>query len=78
MKYAIINTMDSYDTTAGKVLSTHRSLAAAEAEDWKIHCAVKRWNGDSSYLPTIIAEVDASVVRGQHIHESLIIDTLGY
>lgn len=74
-KYAIINTMEKYDTTAGKVLSTHRSLAAAEAEDRKIQRAVKRWNGDSSYLPTVIAEVDASVVRGQYIHESLIMDS---
>lgn len=74
MKYAIINTMDSFDTIVGTVLSTHRTIEAAEREDADIQRQVKKWNGYNSYLPTIIREVDRKVKKGLRIHGSLIIN----
>lgn len=73
MKIAVINTMDRFDTIAGTVLSVHRSIEAAEKADAMIQRDVKRYNGRSSYLPTIIREVEPSVKKGDRIHESLII-----
>ena len=74
MKIAIINTMDKFDTIAGTVLSTHRTREAAEREDASIQRLVRRHNGQNSYLPTIICEVDPKAKKGMRIHESLIID----
>ena len=72
MKYAVINTMTAYDTTVGTVLSTHRTIEAAEASDSQTQKAVRRYSS-TSYLPTIIREVSKSTRKGDRIHESDII-----
>jgi len=73
MKIAIINTMSAHDNHAGTVISTHRSRAAAERADAALQRAIKKHNGQNSYLPTVIAEVEAKAKKGMRIHDSLII-----
>jgi Cu/Ag efflux protein CusF len=72
MKIALINTMTRMDTYVGTVLSLHRSVEAAEKADSELQRAVKRANGQNSYLPTIIREVDPKAKTGL-LHESLVI-----
>ena len=45
-----------YDTFNGHTISRHRSIEAAVKADRKFQRAVKRANGDSSYIPTQIRE----------------------
>jgi hypothetical protein len=54
--YAVVNTMTSTDREYGSILSRHRTVEAATAADDKLQRAVRRSNGQTSYLPTIICE----------------------
>lgn len=51
---ALIDTMDRTDSCYGRILSRHRSVRAAQNADDKLQRAVRRRNGQTSYLPTII------------------------
>lgn len=62
-RFVIINTMDAVDVFRGKVISVHHSLEAAMENDSKIQRACKRANGDSSYMPTVICEIDSKRPR---------------
>lgn len=55
--YALINTMCATGDSAGMILSMHRTEEAAEAADAALQRAIKRRNGQSSYLPTVIVKV---------------------
>ena len=44
------------DTFNNKVLSIHRTAEAAENADGKLQSAVRRANGSSSYIPTVLVE----------------------
>jgi hypothetical protein len=46
------------DTFNNRVISRHRSIAAAAIADRKHQRAVKRHNGQASYIPTKIIDLD--------------------
>lgn len=69
-KFALINTFNSMPGHLGAVQSFHRSEEAAEKADKALQRAVKRANGQSSYLPTIVREIDAKAPRSNDLHES--------
>ncbi len=72
-KYAVINTMCQSSDTPGMVLSLHTTEQAAESADSKLQRAVKKSNGQNSYLPTIIREVAWNTRKGYHPANSEII-----
>ncbi len=55
--YALINTFDRQPNSIGTVLSLHRSEEAADAANRKYQCDIKRSNGRSCYLPTMVSKV---------------------
>ena len=64
------------DTFNGVTVSTHRSLESAVAADIKFGRAVKRANGQSSYIPTeILCDgerlSDDQIEQAWAIHESI-------
>lgn len=64
------------DTFNGVTISHHRSLEAAVAADIKFGRAVKRANGQSSYIPTeILCDgkrlTDDEIEQAWAIHESI-------
>ena len=63
-KYAIVNTMSDSSDCKGQVLSLHLTEHAAEVRDQSIQRRVKRANGLSSYLPTIVCEVPWGTRKG--------------
>lgn len=69
-KYALINTFNAMPGRLGGILSFHRTEEAAERADKVFQKAVKRANGNSSYLPTTIREVFANAPRSNDLHES--------
>lgn len=69
-KFALINTFNALPGRLGSVVSFHRTEAAAIAADVKLQKAVKRANGQSSYLPTIIVEVGAAAKKSTSLEES--------
>ena len=64
--FAVLNTFAavSCSSTLGRCESVHRTRAAAEAAETRLHRAVKRANGASSYLPTKIVEVRRTAKKG--------------
>ena len=69
-KFALINTFNAMPGHLGCVQSFHRTEQAAEKADKALQKAVKRANGQSSYLPTIIREVAGNAPRSNGLHES--------
>jgi hypothetical protein len=69
-KFALINTFNAMPGHLGAVQSFHRTEEAAEKADRALQKAIKRANGQSSYLPTIIREVGAKAPRSNDLHES--------
>ena len=69
-KYALINTFNAMPGRLGGILSFHRTEEAAEKADRACQKAVKRANGQNSYLPTIIREVDGNAPFSNDLHES--------
>lgn len=56
--YALINTMTQIPgDSLGTVLSLHRTAEAAERADAALQRAIKRANGETSYLPTCIVRL---------------------
>lgn len=68
--YALINTMSAVDVYVGRVLSMHRTAEAAETADTKLQRAVKRANGQNSYLPTVIRKINRKSFRGDMIERA--------
>lgn len=65
--YALINTMTQIPgDSIGTILSTHRTVEAAERADATLQRLTKRANGQTSYLPTTIVELTRKP-RGRHI-----------
>ena len=54
--FAVINTMDRSDRVIGRIVSRHRTVETATAADSKLQRAVRRRNGPTSYLPTIVCQ----------------------
>jgi hypothetical protein len=69
-KFAVINTFNAMPGRLGAIQSFHRTEEAAEKADKALQKAVKRANGQSSYLPTIIREVEGNAPRSNDLHES--------
>lgn len=58
MKYALINTMSAVPgDSIGAVVSTHRTIEAAEKADHKLQRMTRKANGSNSYLPTRIVKL---------------------
>lgn len=57
--YALVNTMSESSDTYGRIISRHRTIEAAESADSSLQRSIKRANGSSSYLPTVIVELPA-------------------
>lgn len=55
--YAVVNTMNRLDDSLETIESQHRTLAAAVDANKRLQAAVKRANGSTSYLPTVIVEL---------------------
>lgn len=56
--YALINTMTAVPgDSIGTVLSTHRTIEAAERADSKLQRLTRKANGSTSYLPTRVVEL---------------------
>jgi hypothetical protein len=69
-KFALVNTFSALPGHVGSVQSFHRTEAAAEKADKALQKAVKRANGKSSYLPTVIVEVDAAAKKCENLDNS--------
>jgi hypothetical protein len=74
--YVLINTLEGNADCLGQALSCHRSKAAAEEADGRVQRAVKRANGQASYLPTCVVWIrggtaGAWVYRSEVPHCSL-------
>jgi hypothetical protein len=69
-KFALINTFPALPDHLGQVISFHRTEEAAEKANASLQKAIKRANGNSSYLPTIIREVDSKAKKCQNLHTS--------
>jgi hypothetical protein len=68
--FTLVNTMTQVlGDSIGTVISQHRTLDAAEHANTILQRAVKRANGNSSYLPTRIVEAPA-MPRGRHVRNS--------
>ena len=59
--YALINRMDSTDPYVGRVLSRHRTIAAAERANATLQRATRRAHGSTCYVPTAIVELRADL-----------------
>lgn len=56
--YALINTMTQIPgDSIGTILSTHRTVEAAEKADEKINRLTRKANGANSYLPTRVVKL---------------------
>lgn len=55
--FALVNTMNRLDNSPGMIESQHRTIAGAVRANAAAQRAVKRYNGSSSYMPTIIVEL---------------------
>lgn len=65
----VINTMDALGNGhVGKILSRHRSEDAAESAAGKLQRAVRRANGQGSYLPTIVRSSADIRADGSHAY----------
>lgn len=58
------------DTFNGRVVSRHRSLAAAAKADRKYGAAVARANGRGSYIPTAIRRENTERARTSNAYET--------
>ncbi len=68
--YALVNTMDRWESHIGTIMSLHRSEEAAEAANSK-HQRLVRKNSPGSYLPTtVVPLVKGRYRRGQMLHSS--------
>lgn len=54
--FVLINTMQKTDHSVGRPISQHRSILAAVLADRKFQRAVRKHNGQSSYIPTAAYE----------------------
>lgn len=68
--YVVINTMHEDENHFGQALSVHFTEEAAEKSAAKILRAVKRRNGDSSYLPLTIVHIRGHVSKGHLVPHS--------
>lgn len=67
---ALINTFNAIGSSIGTIESLHRTEEAARKADSAIQRAVKKHNGQSSYLPTEVMELAKGRYKvGQHIHQ---------
>lgn len=65
MTYYLINTMSAVEPAhLGRIVSRHRTEENACAANAKLQRQVKRANGRSSYLPTIIRSSDEAYQDG--------------
>lgn len=56
--FALINTVNAIPgDSIGTVLSQHRTIEAADREDARLQRAVRRANGENSYLPTRVVRL---------------------
>lgn len=63
-KYVVVDTLHGLDVFRGKIVSVHRSLDAAFRSDGRLQRCVKRANGESAYLPTVVCATTVKVRVG--------------
>lgn len=58
--YILVNTFArrTADNSVGAIVSRHKTREAAEKADARLQRGVKRGNGQSSYLPTVIVDME--------------------
>jgi hypothetical protein len=56
--YALINTMPAVDNIIGRIVSTHRTIEAAERSNAQLQRLTKQFPGDTSYVPTRIVKLN--------------------
>lgn len=54
--YALVNQMYSNSRSFGMIISRHKSVESAEQANKQFQNKVKRRNGATSYIPTVIVE----------------------
>lgn len=62
--YALLNRMDSTDIDIGRVISRHRTVAAAERANAALQRATRRAHSSTSYVPTAVVELRADLRVG--------------
>ena len=73
--YALINTFHRLPHALGSIESMHRSREAAEKANARLQRDIKRSNGRSSYMPTVIHQViPAKWKPNQPVWESDIVE----
>ena len=65
--FALVNTFNKPHESFGVVWSVHRSVEAAEKANDATQAAVKRGNGNSSYIPTTIVRLKKRLRSGDVI-----------
>lgn len=55
--YALINRMDATHPYVGRVISRHRTVAAAKRANDALQSATRRANGRTCYIPCAIVEL---------------------
>lgn len=67
-QYAVVNTMNQIGTDSiGTVISRHQTQEAAEQAQARHQRAVRRANGDQSYIPTRVVILTEDIRPGGHV-----------
>jgi 3-methyladenine DNA glycosylase/8-oxoguanine DNA glycosylase len=56
--YALVNTMSAVENIVGRIVSQHLSVEACEKACNKLQKLTKQFEGDTSYVPTVIVKLD--------------------
>lgn len=76
--FHLVNKMAQTDTCLGRVISSHRSIEAAEKSDKKLQAGIRRSNGQNSYLPTVIVESNKRLGHGAWVYRIYIASFPGF
>lgn len=61
--YALVSTMNRVSPYLGRIISLHRTVAAADRADAVLQRRTRRCNGESCYIPTCVVELVAPLRR---------------
>lgn len=74
--FVLIDKTNKYDLNdnifIARVISVHQTFEAAERSDDKVQKNVKRYNGQSCYVPTIIAKTNQRLKVGDKVEVSAV------
>ena len=70
--FILINKLNSNNDHDGnfyaRVESVHHTVENAEKANDKLQKAVKKWNGQNCYMPTVIAETRRKITTGEKVY----------